>query len=63
MPGGTWRYHTDAFGTVLSLVVRGKNTGITSDLGLAAALASVMFVIVLVGEILVLRFTRRRGAA
>ncbi len=57
-------YHTDVFGTLFYRSLFGaNNTGITSDLGLAAALASVMFVIVLVGEILVLRFTRRRGAA
>jgi raffinose/stachyose/melibiose transport system permease protein len=57
-------YHTDVFGTLFYRTMFGaNNTGATSDLGLAAALASVMFVLVLVGEVLVLRVTRRRGAA
>ena len=57
-------YHTDVFGTLFFRTMFGaNNTGITSDLGLAAALASVMFVLVLIGQVAVLRFTRRRGAA
>jgi raffinose/stachyose/melibiose transport system permease protein len=57
-------YHTDVFGTLFFRTMFGaNNTGITSDLGLAAALASVMFVLVLIGQVLVLRFTRRKGAA
>jgi len=56
-------YHTDVFGTLFFRTMFGaNNTGITSDLGLAAALASVMFMLVLVGEVIVLRLTRRRGA-
>ena len=56
-------YHTDVFGTLFFRTMFGaNNTGITSDLGLAAALASVMFVLVLVGQAAVLRLTRRRVA-
>jgi len=56
-------YHTDVLGTLFFRTMFGANTnGATSDLGLSAALASVMFLFVLVGEVFVLRLTRRKVA-
>lgn len=60
----TWgdpAFHTDVFGTLFFRTIFGSNqTGVTSDLGLAAAIATMMFLFVLIGTILVLRFTRKR---
>lgn len=54
-------YHTDIFGTLFFRTIFGANqTGVTSDLGLAAAIATIMFLIVLVGAFFVLGATRRR---
>ncbi|MHB1276336.1 MAG: carbohydrate ABC transporter permease [Candidatus Humimicrobiaceae bacterium] len=55
-------YHTDVFGTLFFRTLFGaNNTGVTSDLGLAAAIASIMFLFVLVGAIFVLRASRRKA--